>query len=118
MEEAGLRLHPDKTKLVHRKDTRRRGSAEHTSFEQPGLASGRTTAGDSWARGFEVVGATQAPAPAGLMLLPPEQRGQVQHEQGITHRPTPAAGQSGSACEVGVLGSVPVPEPRMTGVAA
>lgn len=33
MEEVGLRLHPDKTKLVYCKDTRRRGSAEHTSFK-------------------------------------------------------------------------------------
>jgi RNA-directed DNA polymerase len=32
MEEVGLRLHPDKTKLVYCKDTRRRGSFEHTSF--------------------------------------------------------------------------------------
>lgn len=32
MEEVGLRLHPDKTKLVYCKDTRRRGSSEHTSF--------------------------------------------------------------------------------------
>ncbi|MET8682552.1 group II intron reverse transcriptase/maturase [Streptomyces sp. NPDC004647] len=33
MEEVGLRLHPDKTKLVYCKDNRRRGSAEHTSFK-------------------------------------------------------------------------------------
>ncbi|MEU0821752.1 group II intron reverse transcriptase/maturase [Streptomyces mirabilis] len=33
MEEVGLRLHPDKTKLVYCKDSRRRGSAEHTSFK-------------------------------------------------------------------------------------
>lgn len=33
MEEVGLRLHPDKTKLVYCKDTRRRGSSEHTSFK-------------------------------------------------------------------------------------
>ncbi|WP_327289068.1 group II intron reverse transcriptase/maturase [Streptomyces sp. NBC_01198] len=33
MEEVGLRLHPDKTKLVYCKDTRRRSSAEHTSFK-------------------------------------------------------------------------------------
>lgn len=28
----GLRVHPDKTKIVYCKDSRRRGSAEHTSF--------------------------------------------------------------------------------------
>ena len=32
MEEVGLRLHPDKTKIVYCKDDRRRGSFEHTSF--------------------------------------------------------------------------------------
>ncbi|WP_249124794.1 reverse transcriptase domain-containing protein [Saccharopolyspora erythraea] len=32
MEQVGLRLHPDKTKIVYCKDTRRRGSHEHTSF--------------------------------------------------------------------------------------
>jgi RNA-directed DNA polymerase len=33
MDEVGLRLHPDKTKLVYCKDTRRRGSSEHRSFK-------------------------------------------------------------------------------------
>ena len=32
MEQVGLRLHPDKTKIVYCKDGRRRGSYEHTSF--------------------------------------------------------------------------------------
>jgi RNA-directed DNA polymerase len=32
MEQVGLRLHPDKTKVVYCKDGRRRGSHEHTSF--------------------------------------------------------------------------------------
>jgi RNA-directed DNA polymerase len=32
MEEVGLRLHPDKTKIVYCKDSRRRGEHEHTSF--------------------------------------------------------------------------------------
>lgn len=32
MEEVGLRLHPDKTKIVYCKDWKRRGSFEHTSF--------------------------------------------------------------------------------------
>jgi RNA-directed DNA polymerase len=32
MEEVGLRLHPDKTRIVYCKDGNRRGSFEHTSF--------------------------------------------------------------------------------------
>lgn len=32
MEEVGLQLHPDKTRIVYCKDGRRRGSHEHTSF--------------------------------------------------------------------------------------
>ncbi|MGW2255524.1 group II intron maturase-specific domain-containing protein [Kitasatospora sp. NPDC001660] len=32
MEEVGLRLHPDKTRIVYCKDGNRRGSYEHTSF--------------------------------------------------------------------------------------
>ncbi|MFD7409753.1 group II intron reverse transcriptase/maturase [Streptomyces sp. NPDC059866] len=32
MEEVGLRLHPDKTKIVYCKDEKRRGSYEHTQF--------------------------------------------------------------------------------------
>ena len=32
MEQVGLRLHPDKTKIVYCKDGKRRGSYEHTSF--------------------------------------------------------------------------------------
>jgi len=32
MEEVGLRLHPDKTKIVYCKDSNRRGNDEHTSF--------------------------------------------------------------------------------------
>ena len=32
MEEVGLRLHPDKTRIVYCKDGKRRGSFEHTSF--------------------------------------------------------------------------------------
>ena len=33
MEQVGLSLHPDKTRLVYCKDAIRRGSAEHTSFD-------------------------------------------------------------------------------------
>ena len=32
MEEVGLRLHPDKTRIVYCKDGKRRGSYEHTAF--------------------------------------------------------------------------------------
>ncbi|MFG1961690.1 group II intron reverse transcriptase/maturase [Nonomuraea sp. NPDC049028] len=32
MQQVGLRLHPDKTKIVYCKDMRRRGSSQHTSF--------------------------------------------------------------------------------------
>jgi RNA-directed DNA polymerase len=32
MEDVGLALHPDKTRIVYRRDGRRRGSYEHTSF--------------------------------------------------------------------------------------
>jgi RNA-directed DNA polymerase len=38
MEEVGLRLHPDKTKIVYCKDGQRRGSFEHTSFTFLGYA--------------------------------------------------------------------------------
>ncbi len=37
MAEAGLELHPDKTRIVYCKDSSRRGSAEHTSFTFPGF---------------------------------------------------------------------------------
>ena len=32
MQELGLRLHPDKTRIVYCKDSSRRGKHEHTSF--------------------------------------------------------------------------------------
>ena len=32
MQEVGLRLHPDKTRIVYCKDSNRRGEHEHTSF--------------------------------------------------------------------------------------
>jgi RNA-directed DNA polymerase len=38
LEEVGLRLHPTKTKIVYCKDSRRRGSHEHTSFTFLGYA--------------------------------------------------------------------------------
>ena len=48
MVEVGLRLHPDKTKIVYCKDERRRGSYEHTSFTFLGYTFGPRTA--RWAR--------------------------------------------------------------------
>ncbi len=38
MEEVGLRLHPDKTKIVYCKDSNRRGEHEHISFTFLGFA--------------------------------------------------------------------------------
>ena len=38
MVEVGLRLHPDKTKIVYCKDSNRRGDHEHTSFTFLGYA--------------------------------------------------------------------------------
>ena len=38
MEEVGLRLHPDKTRIVYCKDSKRRGEHEHTSFTFLGYA--------------------------------------------------------------------------------
>jgi RNA-directed DNA polymerase len=38
MEEVGLRLHPDKTRIVYCKDSNRRGEHEHTSFTFLGFA--------------------------------------------------------------------------------
>jgi RNA-directed DNA polymerase len=40
MEEVGLRLHPGKTRIVYCQDSRRRGSAEHTSFTFLGYTFG------------------------------------------------------------------------------
>jgi RNA-directed DNA polymerase len=40
MEQVGLRLHPDKTKLVYCRDSRRRSSYEHTSFTFLGYTFG------------------------------------------------------------------------------
>jgi RNA-directed DNA polymerase len=37
MEQVGLRLHPDKTRIVYCKDGKRRGSHEHTSFTYLGF---------------------------------------------------------------------------------
>ena len=38
MEEVGLRLHPDKTRIVYCKDGKRRGEHEHISFTFLGFA--------------------------------------------------------------------------------
>jgi RNA-directed DNA polymerase len=39
MNEVGLRLHPDKTRIVYCKDGKRRGEHEHTSFTFLGVVS-------------------------------------------------------------------------------
>ncbi|MFF1646682.1 group II intron reverse transcriptase/maturase [Streptomyces sp. NPDC058240] len=50
MEEVGLRLHPDKTRIVYCKDSNRRGSYEHTSFTFLGYTfQGR----EAWSRRTE-----------------------------------------------------------------
>jgi RNA-directed DNA polymerase len=52
MDEVGLRLHPDKTKVVYCKDGNRRGSHDHTSFDFLGFTfrarKARTRAGRSF----------------------------------------------------------------------
>ena len=40
MDDVGLRLHPDKTKIVYCKDNVRRGDHEHTSFTFLGFTFG------------------------------------------------------------------------------
>ncbi|MFI6494762.1 group II intron reverse transcriptase/maturase [Streptomyces sp. NPDC050564] len=51
MEEVGLRLHPDKTRIVYCKDGKRRGSSEHTSFTFLGYTF---RARSAWNRNGEV----------------------------------------------------------------
>jgi len=56
MEEVGLRLHPAKTKIVYCKDSRRRGSHEHTSFTFLGYTfrpRGARRAGGKMFTGFQ-----------------------------------------------------------------
>jgi RNA-directed DNA polymerase len=56
MEEAGLRLHPAKTKIVYCKDANRRGLYEHTSFTFPGYTfrpRGARRAGGKMFTGFQ-----------------------------------------------------------------
>ena len=47
MEQVGLRLHPDKTRIVYFQDGQRRGSGEHTSFTFLGTSSGSERRGTS-----------------------------------------------------------------------
>ena len=54
MVEVGLRLHPDKTKVVYCKDERRRGSHEHTSFTFLGYTFRPRTAKRPGSRPFVV----------------------------------------------------------------
>jgi RNA-directed DNA polymerase len=50
MEQVGLRLHPDKTRIVYCQDGRRRGSHEHTSFTFLGMSFGSERRGTSTGR--------------------------------------------------------------------
>jgi RNA-directed DNA polymerase len=52
MEEVGLTLHPDKTKIVYAKDGRRRGDHEHTSFTFLGYTFQARKAPDRWNGGY------------------------------------------------------------------
>ena len=52
MEEVGLRLHPDKTKIVYCQDGKRRGSYEHTSFTFLGYTFRQRGARDKSGRMF------------------------------------------------------------------
>jgi RNA-directed DNA polymerase len=51
-DEVGLRLHPEKTKIVYCKDGRRRGSSEHTSFAFLGFTFRARAARDRHGRNF------------------------------------------------------------------
>jgi RNA-directed DNA polymerase len=55
MEQVGLRLHPDKTRIVYCKDGRRRGSYEHTSFTFLGFDFRQRRARDKNGRQFSSV---------------------------------------------------------------
>src|SRR5207244_1925890 len=50
MEQVGLRLHPDKTRIVYCKDGKRRGSYEHTSFTFLGFEFRQRRARDKHSR--------------------------------------------------------------------
>jgi RNA-directed DNA polymerase len=55
MEQVGLRLHPDKTKIVYCKDGKRRGSYEHTSFTFLGFTFRQRKVRDKNGRQFSSV---------------------------------------------------------------
>jgi group II intron reverse transcriptase/maturase len=73
MQEVGLRLHPDKTRIVYCKDAKRRGDHEHTSFTFLGHAdvgimwASRTSAGRAGADGSGS-GASRSPNGCGPSL--------------------------------------------------
>jgi hypothetical protein len=62
MEEVGLVLHPDKTKLVYCKDERRRGSHEHTAFTFLGYEFRQRTARGRDGRIFSAFSPAVSPA--------------------------------------------------------
>jgi group II intron reverse transcriptase/maturase len=67
MGEVGLRLHPDKTRIVYCKDDNRRGSYEHTSFVFLGFMFRRRTV--STRHGVRFNGFAPAISPAALKVI-------------------------------------------------
>jgi RNA-directed DNA polymerase len=72
MGEVGLRLHPDKTRIVYCKDDNRRGSYEHTSFVFLGFMFRRRTV--STRHGVRFNGFAPAISPAALKAISLEVR--------------------------------------------
>ena len=81
----GLELHPDKTKIVYCKDTKRRDEAEHTSFDFLGYTfRGRLARGR---RGFFVSFSPATTEPQG-------EEGDRQTDQGLAPQPSQCNGPS------------------------
>ena len=79
MEEVGLRLHPDKTRIVYCKDGRRRGEHEHTSFTFLGYAFQARGARSKNGRNF--TGFLPAISPEALKAKGAELRGMRIHRR-------------------------------------
>ena len=77
--EVGLRLHPDKTKIVYCKDDNRRGSFEHTSFTFLGYAFRRRTVRTR--RGVLFTGFAPAISPVALTVISHEVRSWRLHQR-------------------------------------
>ena len=103
----GLELHPDKTKVVYCKDTNRRGTSEHTSFDFLGytfrgrLAKGRRGFFMSFLSGHERQGEEgEGQADPGLAPQPPQWHGPV--------RPRPGHQSSGQGLDQLLRGLLPL----------